>query len=360
MRSATMDRMPKDQTAPPSTASSSPDPHPPARRVRLRDVAAAAGVSIATASEAINGRGRVAPETRERVQAAVVATGYRPNALARALRTGHSRLIGVAIRPFHDDPIRLATHPYFSSVISAGVAAALARGYGIVSLPIDTELRALRDLPLEGLLVADSEVDDPFLDLAYALGIPIITDMRPGDPRARYTVDVDATGAMEAVFDHVWAAGARRPAVLSDPETTGFVVRSLAAYAERCQRHGVEPLIDATGGFDIDDRRAAATRLLAAGADAIVGLDDDDGWRLLEACAAAGRRVPDDVRIVATSPDDRYATATPPLTTLDLHPRELAAMAVDLTLDLIEGRHDGPERHIVGPFTIVPRASTMG
>lgn len=330
------------------------------RRVLLRDVAEAAGVSISTASDAINGHGRVAPETRARVHAAVIATGYRPNGLARALRVGRSRLIGLAVRPLKDHPMALAEHPYFSALIAGGTAAAMARGHAIVVLPGDADADFLRDLPLEAVMVADSEVDDPLLDVAFSLGIPVITDERPHDPRARLTLDLDTDAAMTTILDHLYACGSRTPALLGDPGDYGYAVRMRDQYETWCAAHGVRPHVADVPAYHPDARRGAIRSMLGARRDAVVGLDDGDGWLILEEADAAGRRVPDDLRIVVAAHEPRYAAARVPITTLELHPHELALKGVGLILDAIEGRlTDGPH-HLREPFTLVPRASTIG
>lgn len=331
----------------------------PRGRVRLRDVAEAAGVSLATASDAINGRGRVAPETRMRVQAAVIATGYRPNGLARALRVGRSRLIGLAVRPLKDQAMALAEHPYFSALIAGGTAAAMARGYAIVVLPGDADAGFLRDLPLEAVICADSDVDDPFLDAAFSLGIPVMTDERPHDPRARLTVDIDTDAAMLEILDHLFACGSRTPALLGEAGDYGYAVRMREQYETWCLEHEIRPLV-ASATYDPDARRTAVRSLLAAGRDALVGLDDADGWLILEEAEAVGLHVPRDVRIVVAAHEPRYAAARVPVTTLELHPHELAVKGVDMILDAIEGRlPDGPH-HVREPFTLEPRTSTTG
>jgi len=329
------------------------------RRVLLRDVADAAGVSLGTASDALNGRGRVAAATRARVQAAAHSIGYRPNALARALRVGHSRLVGLAVRPLKDHPMTLAGHPYFAPLIAGCVAAAIARGYALVVLPGDIDMAALRDLPLEAVLIADSDIDDPFVDAAFALGIPVLTDERPHDPRAQMTLDIDVDSAMAAILDHLWACGSRRPAVLGDVAEYGYIIRMGDRYDAWCAAHAVEPMI-ASIPTDTPTRRAAIRSLIADGCDALVGLDDADGWLMLDEVETIGLHVPDDVRIVVAAHEPRYATARIPITTLELHPHELGTRGVDLILDAIEGRlADGP-LHLYEPFTLVPRASTIG
>src|SRR6187399_2218698 len=90
----------------------------------IRDVARQAGVSIATVSAALNGKGQVSEETRRRVWAAAAAVGYAPNAIARSLRLGRSRLIGVVVGDI--------TNPFWASMVRLVENAALAANYSII------------------------------------------------------------------------------------------------------------------------------------------------------------------------------------------------------------------------------------
>src|SRR6185295_14136328 len=73
-------------------------------RAGIRDVAAAAGVSITTVSDALNGKGRLPDETRSRVREVADRLGYRPSAAARTLRTGRSGLIGLTVTTYGEEP----------------------------------------------------------------------------------------------------------------------------------------------------------------------------------------------------------------------------------------------------------------
>src|ERR1700756_1936431 len=91
----------------------------PAPRVRLVDVARAAGVSKTTVSDALNGSGRLPEPTREHVREVARRLGYRPNATARLLRAGHTRLLGLAAREYVETPWVYAEMAYFSQLVTA-------------------------------------------------------------------------------------------------------------------------------------------------------------------------------------------------------------------------------------------------
>ena len=112
--------------------------HPGGRRLGragIRDVAAAAGVSITTVSDALNGKGRLPDATRRHVREVADRLGYRPSAAARTLRTGKSGLIGLTVTTYGDEPFTFTEFAYFAEMARAATSAALARGYALVILP---------------------------------------------------------------------------------------------------------------------------------------------------------------------------------------------------------------------------------
>ncbi|HZC29251.1 MAG TPA: LacI family DNA-binding transcriptional regulator, partial [Gaiellaceae bacterium] len=102
----------------------------------IRDVARAAGVSIATVSHALSGKRPVSAATRRRIHAAAARLGYRPSAVAAAMITGRTRTLGVVVPDI--------VNPFFGAVVSAAERAAAARGYSVVfaSCELDPELEA--------------------------------------------------------------------------------------------------------------------------------------------------------------------------------------------------------------------------
>lgn len=97
-------------------------------RAGIRDVAAAAGVSITTVSDALNGKGRLPDATRRHVREVAERLGYRPSAAARTLRTGKSGLIGLTVTTYGDEPFTFTEFAYFAEMARAATSAALARG----------------------------------------------------------------------------------------------------------------------------------------------------------------------------------------------------------------------------------------
>src|SRR5690554_5375192 len=113
-------------------------------RIRLSDVALRAGVSVATASKALNGTGRMTPDTRERVQRAADELGFRPNAMARALISRRSFTVGLLTND---------TYGRFTLPVMAGVSEAL------VDEGVSVFLCSIEDNPALGRIQVDAMLD---------------------------------------------------------------------------------------------------------------------------------------------------------------------------------------------------------
>ena len=327
-------------------------------QIGIKQVAEAAGVSVTTVSHALNGKGRLNEETRQRVREVAQRLGYRPNALARSLAGGHTGLIGLAIAASADGRFAFADFAYYAQMMSAAGSAALDRGYALV-LAAGAEERPWRSLRLDGAFVVDPSPDDPLCREFRAQGIPLVTNGREPGMDGGYWVDNDHPGATRAVLDHLASRGARRVALVTSPAVNSYTIDARAGYESWCAATGREPLIAV--GRDLSERSGydASLRLLrtADRPDAIYATLD---WLALGAMRAAreqGLAIPRDVMIAGCTDSDAGRWARPPLTALALEPDRIAKTAIALLVDLIDGREPEQPRVLV-PTRIVVRAST--
>ena len=327
-------------------------------RVSLTEVATKAGVALSTASNALNDRGRVSATTRARVRAVALELGYQANPVARGLRVGRSRLIGVALREYTNVPDLYPADAYYGLLITASTSTASQRGYALALLP-DAQLDLASELPLEAIIVADTSVDDPLLDHAYTLGIPVITDYRPDDPRATVMVDSDVQGGVVLINNHLADAGAKRIALLSVvSRTTHFINRWEQAHARWCEQRGVELIVGHGSSEDPEQLYDAAVQLLQTGCDAVVSIPLGSGPALLAGAAALGKRVPDDLLLAIVDEDPGLARTDPPLTTLGLDPVGTAVQGTHLVIDVIEEKVTPPVELLI-PAVLMVRESTQ-
>lgn len=334
----------------------------PQGRAGIRDVAAAAGVSITTVSDALNGKGRLPDTTRRHVRSVADRLGYRPSAAARTLRTGKSGLIGLTVTTYGEEPFTFTEFAYFAEMARAATSAALARGYALAILPATSQHDVWSNVALDGTVVVDPADHDPVVSELVRQGIPVVSDGRPGGslPVAGW-VDNDHEAAVLGLLDHLAEAGARRIGLLTGTGTDTYTRLSTDAYLAWCARVGQEPVYEAYPAHDPCAGAVAADRLLARPdrPDAVYGLYDPNGTDLLAAARRYGLRVPDDLLLVCCSESTVYATTEPSITTLSLKPGRIGSTVIQLLIDAIEDGASRTTMQRVMPTELIVRASSQ-
>ncbi|UGQ15182.1 LacI family transcriptional regulator [Yinghuangia sp. ASG 101] len=334
-------------------------------RVGIRDVAAAAGVSITTVSDALNGKGRLPDSTRLHVREIADRLGYRPSAAARTLRTGRSGLIGLTTTNHAAEPFALTEYGWFTELVRAATGAALDRGYALVVLPTSSRHDVWGNVALDGTIVVDPVEDDPMVRELLRRGVPVVTGGHPGTSVVHGWVDIDHTLAMRTVLDHLAENGGRRVGLLAAENGT-YARRSVEAYRAWCAEQGAAPIVEAYPLGGPGAAALAAGRLLDRAPeerpDAVFGLHEGGGAELLAAARARGLRVPDDLLVAGCGEDAPHTSAEPPMTTLSLQPRITGSSAVELLVGVIEDQTARAARHrptrLTVPIRLSARAST--
>jgi DNA-binding LacI/PurR family transcriptional regulator len=331
-------------------------------RAGIRDVAAAAGVSITTVSDALNGKGRLPDATRRHVREVADRLGYRPSAAARTLRTGRSGLIGLTVTTYGEESFTFTEFAYFAEMARAATSAALARGYALVILPASSRHDVWSNVALDGTVVIDPSDQDPVVTELVRHGVPVVSDGQPvGSLPVQAWVDNDHEAAVLGILDHLAAAGARRIGLLTGTSTDTYTRLSTTAYLAWCESVGQEPVCEAYPAHDPCAGAVAADRLLARPdrPDAVYGLFDPNGTDLLAAARRYGLRVPEDLLLVCCSESSVYATTEPPITTLSLKPGRIGTAVVHLLIDAIEGVSSGRPVQQIMPTELLVRTSSQ-
>lgn len=284
-------------------------------RSTIRDVASAAGVSISTASNALNGTGRTNAETRERVKRVAQEIGFRPNALARSLLTRRSQTLGILTND---------TYGRLTLPIAAGVSETLVdHGVSVLLCATNNEprlaklhLETLLDKQVDGVIFTATRIDmAPQVDLG-ALPVPVVYAFAEGPPGAISFVPDDRQGALLAVA-HLAALGRRRIAHVTGPQDW----RAVRARAEGWQEvtGGGSPLF---GEWTEEWGRAAVDSLFNAAdvpPDAVFCGSDEIARGVLDALRDRDVSTPDAVAVVGFDNWEVVARQTrPPLTTIDM------------------------------------------
>ena len=348
----------------------------------IDDVARAAGVSTATVSRALSGRGRISAATVARVRAAAVSLGYVSSAAASSLASGRAENIGVVV-PLMDR--------WFFGAVLDGIAAQLApRGldltlYNLTDDPaqrrrlFDTALRRRR---VDGVIVLSTPLADDEVGALRDLSLPVVG---LGVPRGELpTLRVDDTAVGRAATEHLLTLGHRDIAHIgqtlaagsSDDPAFDIPTRRRAGFEAAMADAGAGPNAGPGSGaaapltarfveadFTVDGGRRAAHELLAAGAPptAIFAASDEMAYGVLTAARERGLSVPRDLSVVGVDGHDLAGLFD--LTTIDQFPhaqgeRAGAAMLAALAPD--EAEVDAPRLLDLAPlpFELVTRGTT--
>jgi DNA-binding LacI/PurR family transcriptional regulator len=298
------------------------------KRPTLDDVAQVAGFSRATVSRVINGNARVAEEVRDQVQRAVEQLGYRPDPVARALARGHGDVVELIV--VDDQPTSFGTNPYYGRVV-AGIVEGLRHS----EAQMRVHVVGLADAPrLLDRVAHSASVGAILVNVPPALAAdfhavcPRVVSMgRTTEPVPSIVPD-NVTGAYEAV-QLLHRNGRKRIAAVPGPAHVSDAVDRRAGYLAAVRDAGLDPITGEGGQFTRETGAATTRQLLEAhpDLDALFVACDLMASGALQALAAAGRRVPEDVAVIAFDDSLIAACTTPPLTSVRQPVEEMAAAA---------------------------------
>jgi len=309
-------------------------------RATIREIARAAGVSIATVSRVINGRPDVSPQTREVVLRVVREHGFSTNRNARALSGGRTGLVGVTL------PILEAA--YFAVIVSGTAEALYEHDMRIVLCPTlhqhEREVTLLDRLmhgTTDGAVLMLPEESNAELRALQETGYPFVVV----DPRVQLDQGIPAVSASNAsgaraVVEHLLSLGHRRIGAILGPADWMATTERLNGYRSALAAAGVLAARDLVveSDFSIESGEAAAAALLdlPERPTAIFGFNDNVAIGALRAAEARGLIVPDDLSVVGFDDSEQSGLVTPALTTVRQPLAEMGRMAVSLLLRLLD------------------------
>jgi LacI family transcriptional regulator len=325
--------------------------------VTLRDVARAAQVHPGTVSRALNAetRGLVNQETAERVMRAAEELGYRPNPIARGLKTNRSFTVGVLVPDL--------TNPLFPPIVRGIEDRLGAAGYTSLIANTDNDpdrerqdFEAMRARQVDGFITATARADREFVDETRGLGEPIVLVNRRLEDESLPAVTVDDQEGARLAVEHVVALGHRRVAHLGGPQ----------AMSTGHQRHLGFRAAMAAAGIEVEDRaiRFAPAFVEDAGArvcrelldaypdaTAIVAANDLLALGCYDVLAERGLRCPQDISVVGFNDMPFADRFDPPLTTVRIPHCEIGSAAADLLLERLgEAADDAPQIRLTPTF----------
>jgi len=332
--------------------------------VTIADVARAAGVSVSTASYALSGKRRISEATRLRVEAAVAELGYRPHAGARALASATPRARTVALMA----PLRAGTDTaVVMQFVTAIVLRARHHGLDVLLLTqddVDGVERVAHGSVVDGVVVMDVATHDPRVAALDALGRPAVLLGLPAAPGRLSCVDLDFEAAGRLAVEHLAALGHRHVGVVAHADEfrdrgTSFAVRLARGVADAGRATGTSVRLVGSDGTAAGAAAAVDDVLAHAPAPTALVVHNEPALpHVLARLAALGRRVPEDVSVVAVCPADVAARQSTPVTAVEIPAEHIGTLAVDMLVERIAEERP-TETRLVAP-SLVDRGSTSG
>jgi DNA-binding LacI/PurR family transcriptional regulator len=339
------------------------------RRVRLRDVAERAGVSVGSASQAFGRPELVSDDVRERVLAAAEELGYPgPDPAARRLRTGRAGAIGLI---FSERLAYQFTDPA-SPPFLRGVSLAIQKApTGLLLVPDsrqrDEAAQLVREAVVDGFIVYSVPQNDPRVEAALVRRLPVVTVDQPRGAETPF-VGIDDRAAARSAAEHLRGLGHERVAVLSfvttlEPGSTlqlDITVERLAGYEDGLGNAWDPALVRTCRPNAPEPARAATLELLREPSPptAILAMSDILAFGALEAAGELGVPVPSKLSVVGFDDTPGAALATPPLTTVAQPHEEKGRLAAEQLIDAIERGGSGEPSRTLLPTELVVRDST--
>lgn len=320
------------------------------------DVARLANVSQSAVSRAFTAGASISEETRNRVQQAARELGYRPNALARAMTSGRSRLIAL-LAAYLDN--------HFYPIVLEQLSRALqGRGYHVLLFMTepgrqDEVVQRILQYQVEGIVMASATLSSRLASECANTGIPIVQLNRYDASSPASSVTSDNIEGGRLVADLLVRAGHQRIAFIAGAEDSSTNRDREAGFYKGLAQHGMTVVARAVGGYKFHGAAEAARSLLAVAQppDAIFVANDHMAFAVMDVLRGElGLRIPEDVSIVGYDDVPEAAWQGYALTTVSQSPQHMIEASVDILIEQIE-QQAVRSRAAVAPAKLVIRQS---
>jgi DNA-binding LacI/PurR family transcriptional regulator len=334
----------------------------PSKPADIRAVAALAKVSIATVSRTINGSNLVSDKLKKRVAHAIQQLNYFPNAQARTLVSGRSRLFGIIVENI--------TNPFFPELIQSFEEIVVARGYEILVSSSNSDpvvltkcVRRMLERKVDGVAVMTFGEEETVLDQLTNHGVPIVlAEFKLADPNAS-TILLDYSTGIHAAVRHLAELGHKRIGFLAGPHTLHSAITrendfraAIAAADLTLHKKAVIECDHTLKGGMAGFRRM---RALSVQPTAIICSNDMTAIGVLRAAYMDGLRVPQDLSVIGLDDIDFAEFTLPPLTTIRLSRTDLARAAFEALRQQAENPgNSARQREFLVSTSLVVRGST--
>ena len=326
--------------------------------ITIKDVAAAAGVSVSTASRVIAGSSATSRDSRARVQAAVETLDYRPNMQAQSLRSTRTNALGLLVSDVRN--------PFFADLAHSAEQAALEAGYvtllGNANEQVDQQDRYLETLiqrRVDGILLTPHGDGSGAIAEIVRRGIPTVFVDRTVDGLNVSSVTTDSTHGILQAVQHLVAMGHSRIGYISGPQSTSTGRERWAAFSAALKLCGLRTTEDLVcfGDYQAASGAGAMRQLmmLANPPTAVLAADSLMAMGAISCAHGMGLEIGREVALIAFDDIELFTLLSPSLTVISNNVHEMGRLAVTLLLEMIGGNR--PESVIL-PSELIIRSST--
>jgi LacI family transcriptional regulator len=326
--------------------------------VTIKDVAALAGVSTATASRVLSGHPATSEESRQRVAAAASQLDFHPNAQARALRSTRTNVIGLLLSDVRN--------PFFADLAHAAEQAALAEGFvtllGNANENIGQQDRYLDTFisqRVDGVIAAPQGEGSASLRTLLDRGVPTVFVDRTVDGIDVPSVTTDSDRGIRQAVQHLRRQGHTRVGYIAGPQTTSTGRERLRSFSAAAREMGLssDPLLTYFGDFRAASGSAGTQKLLSLPQPptALLAADSPMAVGALATLNSKGIRIGRDMAVIAFDDIEWFSLLETPLTVISNDVEAMGRAAVQLLLNVMDGQKP---QSLVLPSELIVRASS--
>ncbi len=335
------------------------------KKTSIKDIAKKAGVAISTVSHVINKTKYVSEKTREKVNAAIQELDYRPNIIARGLRTKSIRTIGILLPDI--------AQPFFAQVLRGIEEAARLRNYTLIIgctfydiCEEERQMNSMLDQSIDGIIFFCGYDLYAHIKKVHDSNIPVVVLDREIDDSEIPSVLVNNFTAMESAVQYLYDLGHRRIGFITFPfENQTTIRRRYEGYCSALKKNGLKynpdyviiddllRLDELKGTYAVIKQKVEEEKIPTA----YVTLADFLAIGAIKALKEVGLSVPDDISVMGYNDEVICAFSEPSLTTVKQPKKLMGETAANLLIDIIE-RKKIVNKNIILKTEIIERRST--
>ena len=311
------------------------------RKATLKDIAKDAGFSVTITSRALGNYGSVSPATRQVVLASAKKLGYKPNIIARSLRSGITKAIGIMVNSVTDSFWMTLFKGIEETLIKEGYQVFLCDGEDGDPEKERLNLEMLIERNVDGVILSPSVGTHEFLIELSQGGLPIVLIDTRITGHSGYSVTIENRVGAEKAVNHLVELGHRDIAIVHGGHFGATSEERLGGYLSTLKQHGIKVRRDLirTGNYRQDVAKKAVDELLSLSSPptAVFVCNESMTAGALQSLKEKRRRIPEDISIVGWDSPEWAGFMSPGLTVVDPGSRRMGVIASEMLLEQICG-----------------------